>query len=41
MTCHICLSTNDNQKIDRLDLCEVCYKEVIRRLEEYEKKDKS
>lgn len=41
MTCHICLSSNDNQKIDRLDLCEVCYKEVTRRLEEYEKKSNS
>ena len=37
MTCHICLSSDTSKRIDRLDLCEDCYKEVIRRLEEHEK----
>jgi len=34
MVCHICLDKNDTKKIDRLDLCVRCYKEVSKRLEE-------
>ena len=37
MTCHICLSNDTSKKIDRLDLCEICFKDVTRRLEEHEK----
>ena len=40
MTCHICLSSDNSKTIDRLDLCTTCYKEVTKRLEEYEKNEK-
>ena len=34
MVCHICLDKDATQKIDRLDLCERCFKEVEKRLGE-------
>ena len=34
MVCHICLDEDATKKIDRLDLCVRCYKEVSKRLEE-------
>ena len=34
MGCHICLGEDATKKIDRLDLCEPCFKEVEKRLEE-------
>ena len=40
MTCHICLPSDNSKTIDRLDLCATCYKEVTKRLEEYEKNEK-
>ena len=33
MGCHICLGEDATKKIDRLDLCEHCFKEVEKRLE--------
>jgi len=34
MVCNICLSNDIARMIDRLDLCERCYRDVIKRLEE-------
>jgi hypothetical protein len=34
MVCHICLSDDTARRIDRLDLCERCFSEITKRLEE-------
>jgi hypothetical protein len=34
--CNICLREQDTTKLDRLDLCSPCMKEVKNRMEEYE-----
>lgn len=34
MVCHICLSNDTSRKIDRLDLCDRCFKEVEKRIGE-------
>lgn len=34
--CNICLGEKETEKLDRLDICSVCMKDVKRKVKEYE-----